>query len=191
MATPDDLVRDYLDRLSRRASSLAPADRDELVAQVTDHIAAARAAEGEGVVATRNVLDRLGTPEEIVDADTRPAGEGGTSAAVLTDARSEPRLRWQEIAALVLLPLGGFVFLVGWLVGVILLWSSDRWRPVEKVLGTLVWPFGYLAVAYTALAPAQTGIPPVWVGIALAVVLLLAPVGVLSLLARRAAPRRG
>jgi hypothetical protein len=34
---------------------------------------------------------------------------------------------------------------VGWLVGLVLLWASPRWRRREKLLGTLVWPGGLLA----------------------------------------------
>ena len=42
---------------------------------------------------------------------------------------------------------------IGWLVGVALLWTSDRWRIWEKVLGTLVWPFGYASVLVLGSVP--------------------------------------
>ncbi len=35
--------------------------------------------------------------------------------------------------------------LLGWLVGVILLWISPRWTSKDKLLGTLIWPGGLLA----------------------------------------------
>jgi hypothetical protein len=41
-----------------------------------------------------------------------------------------------------LLTAGSFVPVVGWLVGVVLLWTSTLWRLREKLLGTLVVPFG-------------------------------------------------
>ena len=47
-----------------------------------------------------------------------------------------------ETAALVLLLFGGFVFGVGWIIGLVLLWSSAVWTPWEKLLGTLVVPGG-------------------------------------------------
>jgi hypothetical protein len=55
-----------------------------------------------------------------------------------------PRTRrgWQETTAIVLLLVGGFMFGVGWLVGVILLWLSDIWTWRDKLLGTLVVPGG-------------------------------------------------
>ena len=60
-----------------------------------------------------------------------------------------------EIAAVLLLLLGGVFFLVGggfflvgWVVGCVLLWASPRWRWTDKLLGTLVWPGGLAAVAF-------------------------------------------
>ncbi|TML11728.1 MAG: hypothetical protein E6G39_13085 [Actinobacteria bacterium] len=48
----------------------------------------------------------------------------------------------REPIAIVLLLIGAPLFGVGWLVGVVLLWSSPVWRLGDKLLGTLVWPFG-------------------------------------------------
>jgi hypothetical protein len=53
---------------------------------------------------------------------------------------------FREILAVLLLTLGSLVPVIPWLVGVALLWASDCWKPLEKVLGTLVWPFGYASV---------------------------------------------
>lgn len=50
------------------------------------------------------------------------------------------------MTALLLLPFGGFIYLAGWLVGVALLWKSDRWTTMERWFGTLVLPFGYVPV---------------------------------------------
>jgi hypothetical protein len=47
-----------------------------------------------------------------------------------------------ETAAVLMLTLGSLLPVVGWLIGVALLWTSRRWRTREKVLGTLVVPFG-------------------------------------------------
>ena len=47
-----------------------------------------------------------------------------------------------EIATVVLLLAGGFLAGIGWIVGVVLLWISPRWRLSDKLLGTLVWPGG-------------------------------------------------
>ena len=47
-----------------------------------------------------------------------------------------------EWAAIILLLFGGFIFGVGWLAGLILLWSSRAWTTRDKWIGTLVVPGG-------------------------------------------------
>ncbi|MDX6315571.1 MAG: hypothetical protein QOF44_5035, partial [Streptomyces sp.] len=37
---------------------------------------------------------------------------------------------------------GGFLLGIGWVVGLVLLWSSRRWTPIDKLLGTLLVPGG-------------------------------------------------
>ncbi|MGW5195403.1 hypothetical protein ACWEOO_39530 [Kribbella sp. NPDC004138] len=53
---------------------------------------------------------------------------------------AEPRLRPWDWGALALLVFGPFLAIVGWLVGVWLLWASNRWTWVWKIVGTLAWP---------------------------------------------------
>jgi hypothetical protein len=50
-----------------------------------------------------------------------------------------------ETTTIVLLLLGGFLFLIGWFVGVVLLWLSDVWSTRDKLLGTFVLPGGLVA----------------------------------------------
>ena len=47
-----------------------------------------------------------------------------------------------ELAAVLMLTAGSFIPVLGWLVGVLLLWTSTRWTWREKLLGTLVVPLG-------------------------------------------------
>ena len=189
----DGLVNDYLEALARAAQSLPAQRREELLADVRSHVAESGATTE---VEVRNVLERLGSPEEILAAyEEAPP------------TRPEPRLRLREYAALVLLPFGGFLFVVGWLVGVVLLWTSDRWRTGEKLLGTLSLPLGYLSLVILALLPGRScaGISdatgtvvescsgvglPGWVGVPLLVLLAVAPLVSIAVLAKRAAPDR-
>lgn len=68
-----------------------------------------------------------------VTTPARPAGPPRVTVGTFT----------LEICAIVMLGLGSlFIPFMGWLVGVVLLWTSRRFRRVDKVLGTLVWPFG-------------------------------------------------
>ena len=55
---------------------------------------------------------------------------------------------------MILLPLGGFAIGVGWLVGVVLLWSSRLWTTREKLIGTLIVPGG---IATALLVAVLTG----------------------------------
>jgi hypothetical protein len=50
-----------------------------------------------------------------------------------------------DVTALVLLLIGGIVLpVLGWIIGVILLWRSATWSSREKLLGTFVVPGGLL-----------------------------------------------
>jgi hypothetical protein len=132
----DQLAACYLKRLRRAARTMPRARRRELLDEIAAHIAEARAAGG---VPLQRVLDDLGDPKDITGAGS---------------ARS--RLGVREVAAVVLLLIGGFIYVWGWVVGLILLWASPRWRWPDKLLGTLVWPFGYAGVLYGLLAGAFT-----------------------------------
>jgi hypothetical protein len=41
--------------------------------------------------------------------------------------------------AAILLPLfGGFIFVIGWIVGAVWLWTSPSWTTRDKVIGTVL-----------------------------------------------------
>jgi hypothetical protein len=133
--TADALVEHYLGRLEAELAHLPPSRREELVEQIADHIARARAelpTQNEAEI--RSLLGRIGDPTVIADE--------------AEERRPEPmrrETRWLEVCALVLLLVGGIVVpVVGWLVGVVLLWVSDAWTAREKLVGTLVVPGGLL-----------------------------------------------
>jgi uncharacterized membrane protein len=135
----DRLIEDYLRTLERELDGLPWARRREVLDEISEHISAARAElENESESAIRTMLDRLGDPADIAaEAGGRVAGAEPSAIAVRSSAG------WQEIAALVLLPLGGLVIpVLGWVIGLILLWSSNAWTTREKLLGTLVVPGG-------------------------------------------------
>jgi hypothetical protein len=182
----DQLAADYLKRLRRAARTMPRARRRELLDEIAAHIAEARAA---GAVPLQRVLGELGDPKDI--------------AATGCVRR---RLGVREVAAVVLLLLGGFIFLAGWVVGLILLWASPRWRWPDKLLGTLVWPFGHAGVLYGLVAGAfanaanndgsfcgygctstsQGGSMPLWPSVLIAVAAFGAPIAVAIWLVLRA-----
>jgi len=76
-------------------------------------------------------------------------GNGMTNSTVVSKdpaAARPPEARQRglglEIVAVLMLTVGSLIPVLGWAVGVILLWSSGRWRPWEKLLGTLIIPGG-------------------------------------------------
>lgn len=123
------LAEDYLIR-PRHAGRLLPADRlrdllDEIEGYLNESIPLE--ASDEDALET---LERLGPPGDVVEAE-QATGQASTD-------RRGPRA-W---SAAFLLPFGGFVLGVGWLIGLILLWSSRLWTTRDKLLGTLIVPGG-------------------------------------------------
>jgi hypothetical protein len=114
------LVDDYLRRLEAACAHLERSRRTELVAEIREHIDVALQHEEAGdEVAVRNVLERLGPPEEIVAEAEPPASESLTRPGKL------------EIAALVAL----VVPFLGWLVGIALVLVSQAWSKRDKIIG--------------------------------------------------------
>jgi hypothetical protein len=162
--TADQLVASYLAHLQAALHDLPTARREELLEQVSEHIATARAELGPHASEAdiRLLLERLGDPATIAaEAGQRP------------DEPTEPprtRRGWMEVAALILLPIGGIIIpVLGWFVGVALLWSSPRWSVRDKWLGTLVVPgglalpgaLGGLAVSTQGCSSAPVPVSPV------------------------------
>lgn len=166
MSTDDDqLVEDYLARLHTAASALPAERRAELVEEITAHIAEARlAGASASPVDVRNILDRLGDPDDIVRMATEaaPGDPAWSAVAAAADsgagqtaqATAQPgRIGAMEVVTVLLLLLGGLIVpVLGWFAGVVLLWVSPRWTRKDKVLTTLIWPGGLLAPVVVTLA---------------------------------------
>jgi hypothetical protein len=136
------LAQDYLKRLKKAAASLPRARRKELIEEIEAHLSEALPA-AAGETEALNVLERLGKPAEIVaEAST---GQAPARAGV------------NERLAIPLLLIGGVIVpVLGWFVGVVLLWSSRIWTLRDKLIGTLVVPGGLAAAVFLFLVPAGT-----------------------------------
>jgi hypothetical protein len=145
----DRLIDDYLHRLEAAAAHLQRSRREELVAEIRDHIEAAlREEDAVDEVAVRNILERLGPPEEIVDATEQP-----------TEGSGDPgRLETAALIALV-------IPFVGWIVGIVLVFISRAWSRREKFIGMglgllpAILPFVW-AVAQSGSHPASSSQVP-------------------------------
>jgi hypothetical protein len=134
------LVHDYLGRLDAAAGSLPPTRRAELAGEVRQHIEMALAeAGGRDEVTVRNVLDRLGLPDEIVDAERGSSAPPPGWSASTVPASAAGRMPWGgvEIAAILLLTVGAvFLPFVGPLLGLVFVWMSLQWTTQQKAIAT-------------------------------------------------------
>jgi uncharacterized membrane protein len=140
-STTDQIVDDYLRRLNAALKDLPRDRRQELVDEIREHIDVGRSELGSETEAEiRSLLDRIGDPADIAADSTERLG-------------IQPvRVGLMEVAAVVLLPIGGIVVpFIGWVVGVILLWASKAWTLRDKLIGTLLVPGGLLLPAYLLL----------------------------------------
>ena len=163
-AHTDALVEDYLRRLDAAAATLPPDRRVELVSEIREHLQEGLRQSGTNdEVSVRNLLERLGPPEEIVaEAADPPPPNDMTVPALETNG-----------AAVASVVLGAL-----WLLG------------IGSVLALL---FGYRArreikssqPRQTGAGLATAGIVLGWVGIAL---LLVVGVGALGLIAESRPP---
>ena len=142
-ATLHPLARDYLKRLKKAAANLPRARRNELLAEIESHLSEALPADA-GEAEALNVLERLGEPADIV-------AEAGTGQAPVA------RAGLNEWLAIPLLLVGGFILIVGWFVGVALLWNSRIWTLRDKLIGTLVLPGGLATAFFFFFAGTGTG----------------------------------
>jgi hypothetical protein len=130
------LAADYLKRLQNAGRGLPPERIRELGAEIEAHLAEA-IEPGATDAQVLTVLDKLGPPEAIIAAES-PETEDVS-----------PRSGLGEWAAIALLLFGGFIFGIGWLAGLVLLWNSRVWTTRDKLIGTLVVPGG-LAISLPA-----------------------------------------
>ena len=137
----DQLIGDYMRRLELAAAHMRKDRRAELVEEIRGHIdTAMRQEQAAGEAAVRNVLDRLGPPEDIVEAAQPPP-----------TPPVDQRAGRLEIVALIAL----IVPFIGWLVGAVLAFASRVWSRREKVVGGLLLlaPIVLLGLAVTLAGP--------------------------------------
>jgi hypothetical protein len=83
---------------------------------------------------------------------------------------------WRDPAAIALVLAGGVLAGVGWLVGVVLLWTSPAWCTRDKLIGTLVPPGGLAGGVFLALwTPSLVGSATNWAEQLLAGLALVIP----------------
>lgn len=145
--TANTLIEGYLQELDHQLQALPSNRRRELLDELREHITQARAAlASETEAGIRAVLERLGDPAEIAAEARERFGVPATKPG------GTPRL---EVIALVLL----VVPFVGWVVGVVLVWTSRLWTTRDKLVGTLGGMSWALALLGSLALSVQGGAP--------------------------------
>ena len=122
----DALILRYLQDLERELYDLPANRRQELLDEVGEHIATARAGlDPETEAGVRTMLERLGDPADIAAEARERSGVQRPPA--------RPATPWLEVIAIVLL----VIPFAGWVVGVVLVWLSRLWTTRDKLIGTL------------------------------------------------------
>ncbi|MFE4329859.1 hypothetical protein ACFRQM_10440 [Streptomyces sp. NPDC056831] len=149
MKTATDLVRDYLSAVEREASALPADRRQELLADLAEHIEVTRAERPDAALG--EVLAELGDPRTIAATALAEAGNGATGAPARGGVGSPARRgKVHPLVPLLMLtlsmpfimvfpdlpgPLFGVLFRV---IGAVLLCTSVRWTAVQKTTGVLL-----------------------------------------------------
>lgn len=158
MTVAQPLAENYLRQLARAARVLPHRQRADLLAEIRSHLDEGLPPEASEAD-IRTLLDEMGSPAEIVAAAQadRPQAHRGA----------------REVFALVLL-VTGIPPVLGWVVGLALLLSSPLWTPRQKLLGTLIWPGGYVGVA-AAMAMLAVAVPygGAYLGVTIAVLAVI------------------
>jgi HAAS len=137
----DTLVRRYLAQLDAALQGVDASRREEILADVHEHIEQGRAGLDPGDAAgVRTLLDRVGDPAAI-------AAEAG--------APTPGSRRWDAWAPWLII-FGPVASGLGWVAGVLILWTSPTWSRRDKLIATVVPPAGLVAL-FIGLVTALSG----------------------------------
>lgn len=176
---PEAAIRDYLAALDAAAASLDLERRAELVAEIREHIDLALTEAGRRDGSTvREVLDRLGSPDEIVAAETT------VENIVLDEVRPASRPVWRErrplsveTKALLLLTVGAVVLpFIGPALGLWVAAASTRWTLTQKRTAVLIF-LVLSAMPFVLFAPAVLAGEFMWIIGSAGFALPLVPLG--------------
>jgi hypothetical protein len=129
----DKLVQRYLAQLDAALQGVDASRREEILAEVHGHIDEGRTGlDPDDAASVRTLLDRVGDP-----------------AAIAAEAGAPPpgSRRW-DVWAPWLIIFGPVASGLGWIAGVLILWTSPTWSRRDKLIATLVPPVGLVALFF-------------------------------------------
>lgn len=176
---PEAAIRDYLAGLDAAAAPLELERRAELVAEIREHIDLGLTEAGRRDESTvREVLERLGSPGEIVAAEmgTTGAVDDGRSASE-RQGEAPRRALSMETRALLLLTVGAVVLpFIGPALGLWVAAASTRWTLTQKRTAVLIF-LVLSAMPFVLLVPAVLAGEIMWVVGSAGFTLPLVPLG--------------
>jgi hypothetical protein len=166
----DKLVRRYLAQLDAALRGVGDSRREEILAEVQGHIVEGRTGLDPGDTASvRTLLDRVGAP-----------------AAIAAEAGAPPpgSRRWDAWAPWLII-FGPLASGLGWIAGVLILWTSPTWSRRDQMIATFVPLAGLVALFFGLVAafraaagcPGPAGCPAKGFTLPLGVAILLAVIG--------------
>jgi hypothetical protein len=133
----DKLVRRYLAQLDAALQGVDASRREEIVADVHEHIEEGRTGlDPDDTASVRTLLDRVGDP-----------------AAIAAEAGAPPpgSRRWDAWAPWLII-FGFIASGLGWIAGVLILWTSPTWSRRDKLIATVVPLAGLVALFFGLVA---------------------------------------
>lgn len=133
----DKLVRRYLAQLDAALQGVDASRRQEILAEVHEHIEEGRdELDTDDAAGVRTLLDRVGDPTAIAaEAGAPPPGTG----------------RWDAWAPWLII-FGFIASGLGWIAGVLILWTSPTWSQRDKLIATFVPLAGLVALFFGLVA---------------------------------------
>jgi hypothetical protein len=133
----DKLVRRYLAQLDTALQGVDSSRREEILAEVHGHIEEGRTGlDPDDAASVRTLLDRVGDP-----------------AAIAAEAGAPPpgSRRWDAWAPWLII-FGFIASGLGWIAGVLILWTSPTWSRRDKLIATIMPLAGLVALFFGLVA---------------------------------------
>ena len=133
----DKLVRHYMAQLDAALRGVDASRREEILAELHGHIQEGRTGlDPDDAASVRTLLDRVGDP-----------------AAIAAEAGAPPpgSRRWDAWAPWLII-FGPVASGLGWIAGVLILWTSPTWSRRDQLIATFVPPAGLVALFFGLVA---------------------------------------
>ena len=153
------LAEDYLARLDAAARVLPDQDSEDLVTELRGHLEAGLS-EAASDADVRNLLQDLGSPDDIVSAAALESEAGSTRSPSSRLLAAPPPRQWGtvEIVAVLGLTAGTLVIpFIGPVIGLCFVWASTQWTRREKAVATALALLPLIALALGAAVVMRSG----------------------------------